>query len=197
MASFATYSDLETRVNQTFTAAQRAQATMLLAEASSKIAGETGQQISLATDDEVVLVGNWSSRLVLPQWPVVNVTAVTIDTTALTVSTGYTWDGQRTLYRGAWANLSGYWRPYPQDVDLYWGGPSAQVTVTYSHGFSAIPPAIQGVCMAMAWREMQDPAGTTTSKTIGPFSQTSSAGTGALSMTADERRTVRRALGLR
>ncbi|MEW3935603.1 hypothetical protein, partial [Pseudomonas aeruginosa] len=69
--AFATWSDLEVRTGQTFTTAQKEQATMLLAEASSKIQGETRQQIELVDDDAVTLQGNWGSVLVLPQFPVV------------------------------------------------------------------------------------------------------------------------------
>jgi hypothetical protein len=195
MASFATYSDLEVQLNRTLSSGERTQATQLLAQATSAIRLEAGQEISLVSDDEVVLVGNWGSTLVLPKWPVVDVTVVTLDVTELTVATGYTWDGQRTLYRGNYQNIDGVWRPWPQNVDLYWGGPSTQVTVTYSHGYSTVPAAISGLCMTMALRQMRDPTGTATSRTIGPYSESSSSGTGSMSLTADERRLIRKVLG--
>lgn len=198
--AFATYSDLEVFLNTSFDSGQQAQASMLLAQASSAItAACDNQQIELVTDDEVVLKGNWSCELTLPQVPVVDVTAVDIDGTVLTEDAEWVWDSKRTLYRGRRPNQTsiGIQEPWPLNPYLYWGGDSAQVTVTYSHGFATVPEAIVGVCLALAQRQIADPGGNATSETTGPFSITRSDAVGAMTLTAAEVKLCRQALGLR
>lgn len=181
-----------------FTSAEEDQAALLLDEATSTIQAELRQTIELVEDDAAVLVGNWGSTLVLPELPVVSIASVDIDGSVLAEDSGFTWDGSRTLYRGNWSLLSGSWQPNTaESALLYWGGPSAKVTVTYTHGWDPIPPVVAGVCRAMVARAMPNPGGGVVSETLGAhqvgYGSASLAGTVAL-MPA-ERRTLKRWLG--
>ena len=41
----------------------------------------------------------------------------------------------------------------------HWGGPSARVTVTYTHGFATVPPSVKAAVLSMAARAAASPAG--------------------------------------
>lgn len=191
MTAFATIDDVGVYMNRSLSTGEAAQAQMLLNIATSNIQQETHQTVTLVEDDVAVLRGSFGSVLTLPERPVVDITAVEIDGTALTASTGYTWDGKQKLYRGTWSFNGGSWlrlgSPY-----LDWGGNQAQVEVTYSHGFSAIPDAVKGVCLAMVARGMSSPGGGVKSETLGPYSVAYDSD--AMAVNPAERRILRKAL---
>lgn len=201
--AFASVAQLATYLNRTLTTGEQNQATMMLAQASAAIQAEVGQTIELVEDDEVTLRGNWGSKLTLPQRPVTGVAEVAIDDVAMTIDVDYTWDGSQTLYRGVWSIETGTWCPRGPYDDEFWGGPQAQITVTYSHGLASDDPkmdVIRGVCLAMVKRGMDSPGGGVTqqSETLGPYSHAETFATpagGAIALNPAERRIVRKVVG--
>lgn len=184
--AFATEAELEA---YTGTSIATDRATLLLDLATGAIQGYTGQTISRVTNDEVVLVGNWGSTLTLPERPAVAPTAVAIGDTALTADTDYVFDGRWTLHRGTKVDgvLSVNGPDYLINGWGDWGGPGAQVTVTYTHGFATIPNDIKGVCLALAARSLASPDGVN-SESVGSYSVSYSRSGGAVSLLAEEQR---------
>lgn len=108
---------------------------------SAMIRAYCRQTISLVTDDDVFLVGTPSRRLLLPEPPVVEVSAVALD--------GHTITDYRATRSGA------LWR------DAGWGDASSEVEVTYSHGFDPVPLDIVAVCNMASTRLAANPDGLT------------------------------------
>lgn len=164
----ATTEQLAAALGQTFSAAQEIAAAQALDTAAAAIRRHTGQHITLVEDDVAVLQGTWARELVLPQWPVVSVSAVMLN--GFTVATG-TWilSGGGKLYRG---NLPIFNGPDDWGGDLFlssWLGPMASVSVTYTHGFDPCPADVTGICLAAAGRLLTNPAGLK-GETIGDYS---------------------------
>ena len=198
--SFATAAELGVYLNRTLTSGQEDQADMMLAQATEAIRAEARQTISRVTSDVVVLRGNWGSTLVLPQRPVVSVASVDIDGTVLAADSGYSWDGQETLYRGDWEIINDTWSPRTVNASLFWGGAMAQVNVTYTHGFADGHDKlnlVKGICLAMVARTVPNPGGAVTGETLGPYSVTYGTTTqgGTVGLNASERRIIRKAFG--
>jgi hypothetical protein len=142
-----------------------------LESASSYIRAALGQTISLVLDDVVTLDGMGRDGLVLPQYPVVEVTDVALlappdDPTVLVVGDWYV-DSAGILWRSpgtSWPNLWPGWG-WPQ-----WG----RIQVTYDHGYEVIPDECITLTLLVASRLYQTAqnsaaagAVTSTSKTIG------------------------------
>jgi len=130
--------------------AERAQ--FFLDLASDAIRAAAGQRLDLVTDDEVTFPGRWGREFVLPERPVVDVTAVAIDGAEL-AATAWEFDGRDTLRLVDAAAAF--------DTDGHGGhfGGSCPVTITYSHGWADIPPALRAVCLAVAARALATPDG--------------------------------------
>lgn len=187
--AFATEAELEA---YTGTSIDSTRAALLLDTATGAIRAHTGQTISRVTSDTVILPGNYSAALELPERPVIAVSTVKIDDTTLTLDSDYVWDGRWTLLRGT--NVTGVL--VINDGPLVstsgdWGGPGAQVTVTYTHGLATVPDDIKGVCLALAARSLQSPDGVN-SESIGTYSVTYGRTGGAVSLLDDERRLLDR-----
>jgi hypothetical protein len=191
--AFATSDDLRVELGiTTFTEDQEARAVRRIDGATGAIQRYCRQTIELVEDDSVSLVGSWSAGLVLPEWPVTEVTSVVIDGDTLTADTDYVFDGQHTLWRGStafsWDDWS--WRyPPPRGYDSHWGGPETQITVVYSHGFDPVPPEVVEICVSAALRGWDTPTGAT-QRQIGSWSASyGAAGVGgAVTLTREERR---------
>jgi hypothetical protein len=109
----------------------------LLEDASSFIRQEAGQTISLVEDDIVVLEGQCSRSLTLPQWPVVAVSSVEVDDAVADTST-YRLDGGllvRRLGHGVW--------------------PRCEIEVTYDHGYAEIPAWIVSMVCSTVQRALR------------------------------------------
>lgn len=165
------------------------QVDQLLELASATIRDETGQDITLVEDDEIELRGNWGPELWLPQRPVLEVSAITIDGLALLPGS---WrasrDGKVTFYAGTAAigNLG--------DTGCgYWGGTNVFVNFTYTHGLDPIPDTIKGLTLELVKRAMTaaPTAGSVDSETIGSYSVRYSRDA-AQTLTRDEKRKLRR-----
>lgn len=168
-------------------------ARLLLDLATGAIQAHTHQTLGRVLNDAVTLPGNWGNALVLPERPASAPTLVKIGDTTLTVDTDYVFDGRWTLYRGTKVNgvLSVNGPDYLIDGWGDWGGPGAVVSVTYSHGFAAIPNDIKGVCLALAARSLQSPDGVN-SETVGSYSVSYSRTGGAVSLLDEERKLLDR-----
>lgn len=108
--------------------------------------------LELLEDDEITLPGVYGNVLPLPGGPVVSVSAVTVDTTAVS---DY-WLVKNSLHRGR--NIGGVHTPMLGDFET-WGGPEVEVAVTYTHGLAAVPMGVQAVVLDMAARAWSNPSG--------------------------------------
>jgi len=160
----------------TFTDAQAERAQLLLELATGAIQRFTRQTIELVENDVAVLHGTWSAGLVLPQVPVVSVSALTLDVEGVaTADTDWVFDGQRTLWR---------------DAGCSWGGDTQKITVTYSHGWEEIPAEVRAVCLQIAARSYRNPAGVS-AESVGQYSVTYGSGAQGISLTPDEKTMLR------
>jgi len=171
VGQFATADDLATLLRASFDASQEEAADLLLAGvtgAMQRAAG--GQQIALVSNDTVTLQGTWDRELILPQWPVVSVSAVSVNGGPVAAGTWFL-TGTGKLYRGYLPVFNG---PSDWGGDLYlssWLGPTAAVVVTYTHGIDPVPPDIKLMCLTAASRAFLNPEGIT-GETIGNYSYT-------------------------
>ncbi len=174
--SFASLEDLEFLLGRVFDTTESVAAQGLLDQATAAIQSWTRQTLGLAEDDTVRLAGTWRDELVLPERPIVDVTAVSVGGVALT-DWIVTTDG---ITRGGVSSLQ-------RDPVYGWCGPLAVVEVTYSHGFDPIPADIKAVCLNMTQRSLSNPVGVT-SESIGSYSVTydADAAPGAALGTEDE-----------
>ncbi len=120
------------------------QAVMVLDLASGEIRAWTRQTIDLVTDDEVVLAGSWAGALVLPEQPVVSVSAVTLNSRALVSGVDYEL-AAGTLQFSSYGSLHGTWPGSQGSTGReagFWGGAEATVAVTYTHGFATVPEVV-------------------------------------------------------
>lgn len=182
--AFATEADLEA---YTGAAVATDRATILLDAATAAIQSYCRQTFTAVAGAQV-LPGSWDAKLELPERPVTAVTAVSIGDTALTADMDYVWDGAHTLYRGTKVDgvLSVNGPDYLINGWGDWGGPGAQVTVTYARGFATIPGDVKGVCLALAARSLASPDGVN-SESVGAYSVSYSRSGGAVSLLAEER----------
>lgn len=189
MTAFATEAELEAYTGSSI-ATDRA--TLLLDAATAAIQAYCRQSFTQATTT-AVFPGTFTSALVLPERPVTAVTLVKIGDTTLTVDTDYVWDGAHTLYRGTKVDgvLSVNGPDYLIDGWGDWGGPGAQVTVVYSHGFASIPNDVKGVCLALAARSLTSPDGVN-SESVGSYSVSYSRTGGAVSLLTEEKALLNR-----
>lgn len=196
--ALATAADLGRYLGRELTEDEVFRATLLLDLATAAVKDYTGQDIERVTADSQVLQGNWGSTLILPQRPVISVTSVTISTTTLTANTDYAWDGGDVLYRGSREYLHGGepYTPDPMRHLLHWGGPSAQVTVVYTHGLADGSKKLdtpRGIVLEMAATQLSTTPGIK-QESIGQYSYTAdSPATGRVTLTADMRRALRKA----
>lgn len=182
--AFATEADLEA---YTGTSVATDRATLLLDAATAAIQTYCRQSFTQATTT-AVFPGSFGSALVLPERPVTAVSAVSIGDTVLAVDTDWVWDGAHTLYRGTKVDgvLSVNGPDYLINGWGDWGGPGAQVSVTYTHGFATIPGVVKGVCLALAARTLGSPDGVN-SESVGSYSVSYSRTGGAVSLLDEER----------
>lgn len=102
--------------------------TALIAVASGIVSDHLGQHIALVENDEITLTGMLSTRLTLPERPIVSVASVTLNGVAVT---DYTISGPDLVREGKW---------------------DGAVAVTYAHGFDPIPHSVQTVVAQIVGR---------------------------------------------
>jgi hypothetical protein len=118
-------------------------ATVVLTMASGAIRDDLEQEITFRAGDELTLPPDGHGVLLLPELPVVAVSAVTLDGSAV-VDPAWT-------RAGVLSGLLG-----------------ASATVTYDHGHTVVPDGIKAVCMQAAARAFDSPTQLKTENT-GPF----------------------------
>lgn len=176
MARFATAAELAAMLQRTFSAAETTAAEWALDNATAAIKNYSRQRIEFVANDAVVLRGNWSDILWLPERPVTAVASVTVGTAAVLSTSSYTWSRHGLLH-----------------APTGWGGPHDVVTVTYSHGFAVVPDDVKAVCLSAAARSFGNPDNLR-SETIGSYAvtyNTSATGEGVL-LSRSEKETLRR-----
>lgn len=140
MKPFAAPSDLVAYVGELVTLDRAA---ALLTQASEIIRGLARQQIDMVTDD-VVILDPIGSVVLLPELPVVAVTA-------LEVRDGADW----SPYPDRWVwSASGTIRAAPSRL---WPTEPQSVRVTNSHGYDPIPGDLAAVCLTLAVRLAGNP----------------------------------------
>lgn len=165
MAALAAQSDVEAILQRSLTTQEAVYCATLLNTASGKVREFCGnQQISAVAGDTITLPGTWEQSFYLPQRPVTNVISVTVNGSAIPAS-GYVWDrsGRIDVLSGSFLpDSSGsmvgannnLWGPagsmYTVPVTApNWGGPAAQITVVYDHGWAVIPSSAIDAVAAM------------------------------------------------
>lgn len=153
---FATTDELADWLGYTIT--ETARATLMLEVATGTIQSWTRQTIEQVANDSVELQGTWEPVLKLPERPVTSVSSVTLDGTLLTVTDDYVVVKDELRRPNAeyhnWQAPSSDFYPFTKTG---WGGPSAIVAVTYTHGFATIPDGVKGVCLSLAGRMFTNP----------------------------------------
>jgi len=107
--------------------------------ATAEIQNYCRQTLSLVESDEITLDGNGSTRLLLPELPVVSVAAAVEDGETLTVDTDYKLGQHGILHRIG--------RPWAVGVQ--------NVTVIYTHGYTTLPGTLVDICKRSAARAYQ------------------------------------------
>jgi len=133
IATLASVAELETFLDRTLMDTDPAE--LALEIASSAVADYLNQTLMLVEDDEAIIDGNGTELLMLPQVPVTEITKIEIDGTEID-SDYYSYNAKGMV------KLKG--KKFPKSL--------ANVTVTYSHGYTNIPYAIRGVVLSIAAR---------------------------------------------
>lgn len=190
MAQFATADELAARLGITLAGGEVTRANTLLTLASGLIQGEARQTIARVTDDVLAIRGLTEGKILLPERPVISVSAVSL-ADDLVNADDYYLDGDE-LVRGGIG-----WSAWLDRYDFgggRWGSSSSPLVVTYTHGYSTIPDAIKSVCVESTVRAYVNP-GSVEQEAYG--SERTSYGAVGLTLTDDERRIVRRVCGRR
>lgn len=143
-AALCAVGDLEALIQVPIPAADQDWANAAIAAASGAIRAYTNQMLTLVEDDELVLSGG-GGPLLLPELPVVAVSAVSVDGTAL-ASSDFTFEANtgELIRLGTWPPAL----PYP----TCWAYGYRNVAVTYTHGYDPLPAEIANVCAEAASR---------------------------------------------
>lgn len=194
MTAFATAEDLANRLNLVLTDDEVTRAEALLADASDEIRSETEQTVNLVTDDVLVRPGTTDERILLPQRPVVNVSSIEIDGSAIT--DWYLAGDEIVRSSGTILELLD---DFPSRGYRGFGRESRQLRIVYSHGFAddAIPRRLKNITVEMVVRVWVNPASVIQENVAGvetTFAPYADPPRG-LQLTDSERRALRRLFG--
>jgi hypothetical protein len=202
-------SDVEAMFGRALTTAETAYATRLIAIGSALVRRYTRQDISQTLADVITLHGNWDRTLIVPQWPVTNVVSVVVNNVTWT-SSQFKWNrlGDLTVFSGSWMpdyrsgsfagegssliGPAGSSSPGPNPTGPTWQGPSADVVVTYDHGFVTNPDEIANIIAGMVATQMATSPGIIREDIGGYrvfYSKTSDSG-GGLLLTDEDKKTL-------
>lgn len=162
MAQFCVISDLECFLQIDIPAERHDAAIRAIEEASAAIQNYCHQQLSYVADDEITLDCAGGNRLFLPELPVISVKKVIEDGKELTATVDYKLGRFGILYR----------------VGRDWADGVQVISVTYTHGYTALPDDIVSICVRAAARAYQaglrademDGVPGVSSKSLGDFS---------------------------
>jgi hypothetical protein len=172
LPALATIADVEATLGRSLTSEQTTFATRLLNMASGLVRGYTRQTFTQVADDVVVLPGNWGNTIELPQRPVTSVKSVVFNGATAPLTSWRLVDSSLFLGTGSfmpdfgtfsWGN-GNLWGPAGSTQGMQasgpsWQGPSAQITVTYTHGFSEIPQDLVNEVAGMVALQLNTEAG--------------------------------------
>lgn len=164
--------DLAARLGVTFSGDEADRAEALLADASALVRNYTQQNITRVTDDTALLEATTETLLYLPQRPVISVAAVSVAGAALAVG-DWIVQGDAIYRHFGWGRSRG--------ASGRWNQPDT-VTVTYTHGYDAVPGDIVRVVCKLAQASWLNREGYR-SASVGGISitlDTSTVGVGAL-----------------
>ncbi len=113
---------------------------MMLTLASGAIVATAGVPIAQIDDDEVTIDGNGAPSVLLPSWPVTDVTDVKVAGEALAAD-DYSWSRAGELRR-----THGRWPARLRAIE-----------VTYTHGYAEVPDEIKAVTLQVAARGISNP----------------------------------------
>lgn len=135
MAQYATAADLGTFMGITV---DTDRANEVLKAVSEEIQAYcTRVDFEQTADDTITLDGTYRNHLLVPGGPIASVSAVSVDGTSLN-SSDYEVFPYKLVRRqpgaGSFSDVYGSGR--------HWGGPRRRVSVTYTHGFSTVPPLV-------------------------------------------------------
>lgn len=116
----------------------------LLETASAIIRSDAQEDFVLVEEDEISIDGMGTEYLVLPAFPVTEVTSVTEDDVLLVDGTDYRVQADAGLIRR---------------LGIFWPRGQANIDIIYSHGYDTVPPDIAGVCLGLTARLLQDQTG--------------------------------------
>lgn len=184
MTQFATSAELAARLGITYVTGESARADTLLALASGLIQEESGQTISLVSDDTYTRPGSPARRVRLPERPVVSVDSVTLDGTELVEGDAWYLDGDEIVRTGFITTSLTF------GIAGSWGTPEQDLVVVYTHGWSTIPSAVKAVCLEMVARAWVNP-GQAIQEQVGA-TMTGYPKANGLLLTDDERDTINR-----
>jgi hypothetical protein len=202
LPALATIDDVQAIIGRDLTPAQVTAGTRLLDMASGMVRGYTRQTITLTTNDSVTLSGNWTNSLELPERPIQSVSSVTfaganaplttytLNGSALVLGTGSFMPDFGALSWGN-ANMSG---PAGSTVGIQatgpsWMGPTAKITVVYTHGYAEVPQDIVNEVAGMVALQLNAEVGIN-SEQIGSYKvQYARQGAGGMSL-SDETKNV-------
>jgi hypothetical protein len=174
---------------QAFTADETAQAELLIELAEGEVDDVTGQSLEQSTDTVTLdsptrqdpfphTPGTGSHTLILPRWPVTDVTSVTIlgddeDDEVLTFGKDhdYTWSASGTLTR-----VNGWWPTWDQSVQ-----------VVYTAGYATIPAGVKRIVLRMAAAAWGNPM-LLASESLGDHSRSFSAEALGMSLSEKDRK---------
>lgn len=166
MTDLATVADVEKVLLRSITdAAEVAAVEFHLAGASNAIRDYVSQYIERVADDAIVLNGPLNStKILLPELPVISVASVEEDGVLLVADEDYKLDPDKGILH----RLDGY----------VWSQGVQNIEITYTHGHAPIPDTIIEICARIASRlfqaglKSQESAGVpgVSSKSLGDFS---------------------------
>lgn len=156
--ALATVQDLEARLGRDLTPAEAARAETLLGDASAMVKSYTRQTFAFTENDEQILRPT-GTEIRLPRRPVTDVTKVVAVGGAPGIPdiplAGWTWDGLDIvdiagLDSNIWVSLPAWWEDFDSGPNTY--------RVTYSHGYSEVPPEVVAVVCSMVNRTLTSPS---------------------------------------
>jgi hypothetical protein len=162
LTPLAVQADVEAIIGRSLNATQTTACARLLDMASGVVRRYTRQNITQVVNDVVTLPGNWGNTLELPERPVTAVASVSMNGATMANTMWKLVDNSLFLGTGAfmpdygstiWGG-SALWGPAgsnqgPQAIGNTWQGPTAQVTVTYTHGYADVPQDIVNIVAGM------------------------------------------------
>lgn len=168
----ATIDDVVAIIGRPLTSDQQTAAVRLLDMASGVVRRYTRSNITQVLADSVTLPGNWGNTLELPARNVTAVRSVTMNGATMPNTQWKLVDGNLFLGSGAfmpdygstiWGG-SALWGPAgsnqgPQAIGNTWGGPTAQITVVYDHGFAEVPQDIVNIVGGMVANQLNAEVG--------------------------------------